>query len=70
MSQASDQTVQLIIALLPVAERIVLDLGGKLVEICTKDLTDPAEIRASLEQARAEGFPELKFVSGGKPEGA
>jgi len=64
MSEKSDQTIQLIIALLPVAERIVLDLGGKLVELNTKDLTDPAEIRALLEKARAEGFPELKFVSG------
>jgi len=64
MSTKSDQTINLIIALLPVAERIVLDLGGRLVEICTKDLTDPDEIRASLEQARAEGFPDLKFTGG------
>ncbi len=56
-------TIQLIIALLPLAERLVFDIGGKLVQINTKDLTDPAEIVKALEAAKAEGFPQLTFVS-------
>ncbi len=56
-------TVQLILALLPLAERLVFDIGGKLIEINTKDLTDPVQITKAIEAAKAEGFPELKFVS-------
>ncbi|HEX9080236.1 MAG TPA: hypothetical protein VF795_11645 [Desulfuromonadaceae bacterium] len=59
----NQSTVQLIVALLPIAERLVFDIGGKLVEISTKDLTDPAEIEKALEAAKAEGFPQLRFVS-------
>ena len=56
-------TMQLIIALLPLAERLVFDIGGKLIEINTKDLTDPVQITKALDAAKAEGFPQLKFVS-------
>lgn len=56
-------TVQLIIALLPLAERLVFDVGGKLIEINTKDLTDPAEIQKALTAANTEGFPQLKFIA-------
>jgi hypothetical protein len=56
-------TLQLIIALLPIAERLVFDVGGKLIEINTKDLTDPVAIAKALDAAKAEGFPQLKFVS-------
>lgn len=62
-------TVQLILALLPLAERLVFDIGGKLVEINTSDLTDPAEIIKALDAAKTEGFPQLKFISSaGGPE--
>lgn len=62
-------TVQLILALLPLAGRLVFDIGGKLVEINTSDLTDPAAIEKALDAAKAEGFPQLRFVSSaGGPE--
>jgi len=59
----NEATVQLILGLLPVATRLIFEVGGKLVEINTSALDDPAKIRAALESAKAEGFPELKFVS-------
>jgi hypothetical protein len=65
-NESTAKTIELILALIPVAERVVFDLGGKLVEICTRDLTDPAEVRSAIEAAREEGFPELKFISGEK----
>lgn len=56
-------TVKLILALLPLAKKLVFEIGGKLVEINTADLTDPAEIIKAIDAAKAEGFPVLKFVS-------
>lgn len=56
-------TINLIIALLPLAEKLVVEIGGKLVEINTSNLTDTATIISSIEAAKSEGFPELKFVS-------
>lgn len=59
----NEATIQLILALLPVATRLIFDVGGKLIEINTSELSDPAKIREALEAAKAEGFPQLKFVS-------
>ncbi|MEA5113034.1 MAG: hypothetical protein VB050_03320 [Geobacteraceae bacterium] len=56
-------TVQLILGLLPVATKLILEVGGKLVEINTSELNDPAEISEAFAAAQAEGFPQLKFVS-------
>jgi hypothetical protein len=57
-------TVNLIIALLPLTDRLIFDVGDKLIEINTKNLTDPVEIVKALDAAKAEGFPQLRFVSG------
>lgn len=54
-------TLQLIIALLPVAEKIVFTIGGQLVALNTSTLTDPAAIKAALLQATSDGFPQLEF---------
>ncbi|MFH1027691.1 MAG: hypothetical protein V1791_06790 [Pseudomonadota bacterium] len=56
-------TLQLILALLPVATRLIFEVGGKLVEINTSELNDPAKIQEALAAAQSEGFPQLKFVS-------
>ena len=58
-------TVQLILALLPVAQRHVFDIGGKLIEISTADMNDPAKIREAFAAANAEGFPQLRFLTPG-----
>lgn len=54
-------TLQLIIALLPVAEKIVFTIGGQLVALNTSTLTDPAAIKSALLQATSDGFPQLEF---------
>jgi len=56
-------TAQLILLGLTLAEKVIFSVGGKLIEVNTSDLTDPAKITKALEAARAEGFPALKFVS-------
>lgn len=54
-------TVQLIIALLPVAEKLIFSVGGKLIELNTSDLTKTEDIIAAFEAAKTEGFPVLTF---------
>lgn len=59
----SPVTAQLIIALLPIAQRLVFDIGGKLVEINTSDMNDPVKIREAFAAANAEEFPQLRFLT-------
>lgn len=54
-------TVQLIIALLPLAETLVFKIGGKIVELNTADLTKTEDIIAAFESAKSEGWPKLEF---------
>jgi type II secretory pathway component PulC len=54
-------TIQLIIALLPLAEKLVFQIGGKLVELNTSDLTKSEDIVAAFDMAKKEGFPQLTF---------
>lgn len=56
-------TVQLILIGLTLAEKVVFQVGPKLIEINTKDFNDPAEIITAFEAAQAAGFPSLKFIS-------
>lgn len=56
-------TVQLILLGLTLAEKVIFQVGPKLIEINTQDFNDPAEIVKALDEARAEGFPALKFIS-------
>jgi len=54
--------VQLILALLPMAEKLVFSIGGQLMELDTKNLTRE-DLVAALENSRSETWPELKFIS-------
>jgi hypothetical protein len=54
-------TIQLIVALLPLAEKLVFQIGGKLVELNTADLTKTEDIVAAFDAAKKEGFPVLTF---------
>lgn len=58
MNQA---TIQLIIALLPLAEKLVFQVGGRLIELNTADLTKTEDIVKAFDLAKAEGFPVLTF---------
>jgi len=59
-------TAQLILIGLTLAEKIIFSVGGKLFEVNTADFTDSAKIVKALEDARADGFPDMKFVSSAK----
>lgn len=59
----NENTAQLIILGLTLAEKLIFQIGGKLVEINTADMTNSEDIQKALAAARAEGFPELKFIS-------
>jgi len=54
-------TLQLILALLPLAEELVFNVGGKLISIATADLDSPEAVAKALETAKSEGFPQLSF---------
>lgn len=54
-------TLQLIIAMLPVAERLVIE-GGKIVATLRADLTAD-EMIAALEASKSANWPKLDFAS-------
>ena len=60
-------TLQLILTLIPLAEKLVFDIGGKLIELNTSDLTRE-DMLSMLAASRSSTWPELKFVSTKKPE--
>lgn len=60
-------TAQLIIFGLTLAEKVVFQVGSKLIEINTSEFNDAGEIVKAFDAAKAEGFPSLQFVS--KPVG-
>ena len=55
-------TMQLIIALLPLAENLIFTIGGQMVQIATSDLTTPAAVEQALADAKSAGFPQLSFI--------
>jgi len=55
-------TIQLILALLPVAEKLIFSVGGKLFELDSQGVTKE-ELLKALEASRSETWPELKFIS-------
>jgi hypothetical protein len=58
----SEQTVALILALLPVAEKLIFEVGDRLIELSTADLTRE-ELLAALENSKAGNWPQLEFAS-------
>lgn len=58
----NENTVALILALLPVAEKLIFSVGGRLIELSTADLTRE-ELVAALEKSKGESWPQLAFTS-------
>ena len=58
----NEQTVALILGLLPIAERLIFDVGGRLVELNTAELGRDDLVKA-LESSKGRNWPELKFHS-------
>ena len=55
-------TLQLILMLIPLAEKLVFNIGGKLIELNTEEMTAEGMLEA-LEKSRSASWPQLKFVS-------
>ena len=55
-------TMQLLLTLLPLAEKLIFSIGGKLYELNTESLTRE-DMLAALEASRSANWPDLKFVS-------
>ena len=60
------QTVSMIISLIPVAEKLIFEVGGKLIELDTSNITSEDMIKAITEN-KSESWPKLKFLSPNKP---
>jgi len=58
----NEQTVALILALLPVAEKLIFEVGGRLIELSTADLTRE-QLIAALEKSKSQSWPQLEFAS-------
>jgi len=56
-------TMQLILALLPMAENLIFNIGGQMVKIATSDLNSQEAVTKALDDAKAAGFPVLSFVT-------
>lgn len=61
MSEAA--LIQIIIAMIPVADKLIFSVGGKLIEIATTDMNTPESVNKALAAAREEGFPQLSFTA-------
>ncbi|MGE4406059.1 hypothetical protein [Pseudomonas sp.] len=59
MNQA---TVALILGLIPVAEKLIFEVGGKLIELNTENLTREDMLQA-IEASKSGNWPALKFQS-------
>jgi len=55
-------TLQLILALIPLADKLIFEVGGKLMELDTKNVTRE-ELIAAIAASKSESWPQLKFVS-------
>ena len=56
-------TLQLILAMLPLAEKLVFTIGEKVIEMDTTKIESQEQLLAMLEDMKNDPFPELKFIS-------
>ena len=56
-------TLQLILSLIPLAEKLVFSIGDKVVEMDTTKIESREQLLTMLEDLKNEPFPELKFIS-------
>jgi len=58
---------QLVLALIPLADKLIFSIGGKLMELNTSGVTKE-ELLEALEQSRSANWPDLKFISSKEEE--
>ncbi len=59
------QTVQMIISLIPVAEKLIFEVGGRLIELNTENITSEDMIKA-IKDNKSGNWPKLNFSSPNK----
>lgn len=59
-------TIQLILALIPLAEKLVFNIGGALVSLDTSEIKTKEDVIKLLEESKSQSWPELTFISGEK----
>ena len=55
-------TVQLILSLIPVAEKLIFQVGGQMMELDTANITAEDMVKA-IEESKSANWPKLQFVS-------
>ena len=55
-------TVQLILSLIPVAEKLIFQVGGQMMELDTANITAEDMVKA-IEESKSSNWPKLQFVS-------
>lgn len=58
-------TAESIIMLIPLAEKLIFEVAGKVIELNVKDLTKEDMLKA-LEQSKSANWPDLEFKSSRK----
>ena len=61
----NEKTVSLIISLLPIAEKLIFEVGGKLIELNVSKVNSEDVVKA-IEESKSASWPKLTF-SGPKP---
>lgn len=59
------QTVSMIISLIPIAEKLIFEVGGRLIELDISKITSEDMIKA-IEDNKSGNWPKLKFSSPNK----
>lgn len=59
----------MVVALAPVASKMLLEVGGQLIEINTSKMTRD-ELVGALERSKSANWPQLRFISTQDPETA
>lgn len=54
-------SIQLILALLPHAEKLAIYVGGEIKEFSATHITSKADLVKMLEESKSQGWPDLEF---------
>lgn len=58
----TQSTVALILGLIPVADKLIFEVGSRLIELDTRDLSRDDLVKA-IAASKSENWPALKFQS-------
>lgn len=59
------QTISMIISLIPIAEKLIFEVGGRLIELDSSNITSADMVKAITDN-KSDNWPKLKFSSPNK----